>query len=422
MTTPEDEEMAPKTKSSEETRKVLVSLHANVAIHSACVFMQGIAFTYLSKRLGVSPTVWGYLNTCAALCHLVGSPIYGRFGDLYGGRKALALSFLSMFATCILLAVADSVPMLFISRLPLVFMQVMPGAHMVVADATDDASRSDAMGKVGMFFGIGLLIGPVLGGWLSEHYSEHLTCVVAAVLSLLQVVLVMLFVPAQMKPVSQDEHRTKSAGSSVFDMKEIARLCSIPQVKQLLIIRCLSLLPSMLLQSTFPIIMASTFDMGPQDSGIFMAYIGLVSMLTMGVGVGIITKRFTDLTILRCSTMSFIVSNVFMIGASKIWHMYVTVTPADVGGATMGVIMNSALTKVVPAEDTGAVMGLSGAMQHLVHTVAPSIGGWLLENYGFPSIGILAAALNTALVLYLFLGNVSKSFTYQKNSSGTTTI
>ncbi|XP_019637068.1 PREDICTED: solute carrier family 22 member 18-like [Branchiostoma belcheri] len=178
----------------------------------------------------------------------------------------------------------------------------------------------------------------------------------------------------------------------------------------------------MLLQTTFPIIMASTFDMGPQDSGVFMAYIGLVSMLTMGVGVGVITKRFSDLTILRCSTMSFIVSNVFMAGATKIWHLYITVTPADVGGATMGVIMNSALTKVVPPEDTGAVMGLSGAMQHLVQTVAPSIGGWLLENYGFPSIGILAAALNTALVMYLFLGNISKSFTYQKDSSGTTTV
>ncbi|KAI8502237.1 hypothetical protein Bbelb_198250 [Branchiostoma belcheri] len=421
MSASEDEDMAPKTKSSEETRKVLVSLHVNVALHSACVFMQGIAFTYLSKKLGVSPTVWGYLNTCTALCHLVGSPIYGRFGDLYGGRKALALSFLSMCATCVLLAVADSVPKLFISRLPMVFMQVMPGAHMVVADATDDASRSDAMGKVGMFFGIGLLIGPVLGGWISEHYSEHVTCVVAAVLSLLQVVLVMLFVPAQMKSVSQEKHRT-SSGSSVFDVREIARLCSIPQVQQLLIIRCLSLLPGMLLQTTFPIIMASTFDMGPQDSGVFMAYIGLVSMLTMGLGVGVITKRFSDLTILRCSTMSFIVSNVFMAGATKIWHLYITVTPADVGGATMGVIMNSALTKVVPPEDTGAVMGLSGAMQHLVHTVAPSIGGWLLENYGFPSIGILAAALNTALVMYLFLGNISKSFSYQKDSSGTTTV
>ncbi|XP_078584771.1 solute carrier family 67 member A1-like isoform X2 [Branchiostoma floridae x Branchiostoma japonicum] len=421
MSTSGDEEMTPKTKHSEETRKVLVSLHVNVALHSACVFMQGIAFTYLSKKLDVSPTVWGYLNTCTALCHLVGSPIYGRFGDLYGGRLALALSFLSMFVTCSLLAMADSVHMLFISRLPMIFMQVMPGAHMVVADATDDASRSDAMGKVGMFFGIGLLIGPVSGGWLSEHYSEHLTCVVAAALSLLQVVLVMMFVPAQLKPVKQDENRTKS-GSSVFDVREIAHLCSIPQVQQLLTIRCLSLFPSMLLQSTFPIIMASTFNMGPQDSGFFMAYIGLVSMLTMGVGVGIITKRFNDLTILRCSTMAFIVSNIFMACATKIWHLYLTVTPADVGGATMGVIMNSALTKVVPAEDTGAVMGLSGSMQHLVHTIAPSIGGWLLEHYGFPYIGILAAALNTALVMYLFLGNISKSFSYQKDSSSTTMV
>ena len=71
--------------------------------------------------------MFGYLETIFSLTMLIGGPFFGRFGDLFGARTALTVGLLSAFLTYAILAVSNSIPLLFLSRLPGVLMHVMHG-------------------------------------------------------------------------------------------------------------------------------------------------------------------------------------------------------------------------------------------------------------------------------------------------------
>ncbi len=90
-------------------------------------------FQYLTKKLGVDPVVFGYLQTTFAVFQLVGGPVFGRFGDMYGGRAAMTLAFMSATLSYGLTGLAVSVPLLFLSRLPSVFMHAMQGIDTFLA-------------------------------------------------------------------------------------------------------------------------------------------------------------------------------------------------------------------------------------------------------------------------------------------------
>ena len=93
-------------------------------------YIKGVCYSYLqylSKKLGANPVVFGYLQTTFAVVQLCGGPLFGRFGDIFGSRAALLLAFGSAAAAYFLLGMASSVGMLFLSRLPSVFMHVMQG-------------------------------------------------------------------------------------------------------------------------------------------------------------------------------------------------------------------------------------------------------------------------------------------------------
>lgn len=72
---------------------------------------------FLSKKLGADPVTFGYLETVFAVAMLVGGPIFGRFGDLFGARAALVLAFVSSFLMYAVLALANGIFALFCSRL-----------------------------------------------------------------------------------------------------------------------------------------------------------------------------------------------------------------------------------------------------------------------------------------------------------------
>lgn len=71
--------------------------------------------------------MFGYLQTTFALVQLCGGPIIGRFGDIFGSRAALVLSFAAAALSYSILGSASSVSMLFVSRFPSVFMHAMQG-------------------------------------------------------------------------------------------------------------------------------------------------------------------------------------------------------------------------------------------------------------------------------------------------------
>ncbi|CAM9474642.1 unnamed protein product [Bubo scandiacus] len=174
----EEEDLGMKSETLRESsflgevkrRQTILVAYLIVTLELTFLFMQMGVMPYLAKSLSLDSVGFGYLQTTFGVLQLVGGPIFGRFADQFGTRAALILSCASGSAFFLLMSISTSIPLLFLSRLPAVFMHGLPGAQKVITDLTNPSQRADALGKLGLCFGIGIIIGSALGGVLSTKF------------------------------------------------------------------------------------------------------------------------------------------------------------------------------------------------------------------------------------------------------------
>ncbi|XP_041361794.1 solute carrier family 22 member 18-like [Gigantopelta aegis] len=385
-----------------KVHKVVLVVHINIFLYATCFWIQTGTLPYLSKRLGVDPVVFGYLQTTFAVVQLAGGPLYGRFGDLFGGRAAMTLAFSASALTYFLLGLSYNIPLLFVSRLPSMFMHAMQGGQMIVTDLGEVHKRADALGKLGMSYGVGMVIGPLVGGLITKHVSEEFAAFLASAGSLLSIVLVLAFVPKHTKK-PEAKVAEEASSSSVFNFKKIINLVLAPGVLFLLLIKIGSGIPIGIFQSMFQVVAIDTFHLAADQNGFVMSYIGITTMIVQGIGIGILTKRFSENSILKWSAFILVWSYLLMAFCTNIWQLCAVFLPLVIGLTTKNVVLSAAVTKTVSDADTGAMLGLNMAVHSLVRTVSPTIGGYMLEHLGFPSFGYLGFVLCSIVTVVLFI-------------------
>ncbi|XP_078585748.1 solute carrier family 67 member A1-like [Branchiostoma floridae x Branchiostoma japonicum] len=391
----------PPKKSPDGTGRLLLVVHLNNMLHNMAMLMNQTAVPFLMKSLGVGNRLFGAFTTATAIVQLIGSPLFGRFGDLYGGRLSLTVSFLAFTIVCLMLATCGSVAVLFLTRLPVLFIHIVPSFQMVVSDVTDDESRAAALGLLGLSLITGIVLGSLFGGMVTEKYSPSTSFLVAAILSVLSTVVVWFTIPAQTKQKKKDDKPKPKRG--VFDVNELKRLLSVPGVARLLGMKFFLLMSVMVIQGILPVILTDIFQLGAQDTGIFFMTAGIIGAFFQVVAVGPLSKRFKDKTLIILSSVLIAVSGILMARATTISHMYIGFAPHVFGNVMFDVVINSALSKAVPQEDTGAIMGFTGTVYHLSMVLSPLLSALLLENVGFPSLGFTSSAINALLLLSMLL-------------------
>ncbi|XP_009076238.1 PREDICTED: solute carrier family 22 member 18-like, partial [Acanthisitta chloris] len=152
----------------DKRQQVILVAYLIAALDLTFLFMQMGVMPYLTKTLGLDLVWFGYLQTTFGVLQLVGGYIFGRFADQFGARAALILSCASGSVFFLLMSISTSIPLLFLSRLPGVFMHGIPGAQKVITDMTTPSQRAGALGKLGLCFGIAMIAGSALGGVLSK--------------------------------------------------------------------------------------------------------------------------------------------------------------------------------------------------------------------------------------------------------------
>ncbi|XP_070298190.1 solute carrier family 22 member 18 [Salvelinus sp. IW2-2015] len=281
-------------------------------------------------------------------------------------------------------------------------MHGLPGAQMVVTDLTEPDKRADALGKLGLCFGIGMVAGSTLGGTLSTRYGETFAACVAAGGSFISFLLVWTFIPKHTKiQAPQDNTDKKSNAKSVFDLGEITRLMKFPGVAKTFMVKIISGLPSGIFQVMFSVIAMNFFQLAPEQNGYLMAYFGIVSMVIQGGVIGRLTSKYSENSLLLLSIgMSSLVglAQVFM---ANVFQFCFIVLPMMFSLSVFNVITDSMLTKTVPSSDTGTMLGLCASVQSLLRTIGPTIGGFLYHNYGVASFGFIQFVVN--MVVFVFM-------------------
>ncbi|XP_066176976.1 solute carrier family 22 member 18 [Sylvia atricapilla] len=389
-------------------QRVIRVAYVIAALDLTLLFMQFGVMPYLARSLGVDSVGFGYLQTTFGVLQLVGGYIFGRFADQFGARAALILSCVSGSLFFLLMTLSTSIPILFLSRLPAVFMHGLPGAQKVITDMTSPSQRAGALGKLGFCFGVGIIFGSVLGGVLSTKFGVYFPAYVGLVGSVINTLIAMVCIPSQTKPKS-DHHATEqgtSQSGSLFSIREILRLMKFPGVMEVFIIKVFAGLPIGLFMIMFSIISMDFFGLEAVESGYLMSYFGVLQMVVQGLVVGKLSNHCTEMTLLRLSVFVFAGVGLGMALMRTVWHYCIVAVPLVFAFSTLATITDSILTKAVPSSDTGAMLGICASVQPLTRTVGPTIGGVLYKQFGVSSFGYLQLMVNLGLFVYLWKNKI----------------
>ncbi|XP_056463851.1 solute carrier family 22 member 18 [Gadus chalcogrammus] len=409
------ENSAPPKGSNPPNRAQIINVtYIIVALDITWMFVQIAVTPYLAKKLDLDTLWFGYLQTTVGVIQLLGGPICGRFGDVFGARAALSLSCVASIVYFLLLAIADTPAMLFMHKLPVFFMHVLPGSQMVLADLTEPENRANALSKIGICFGVGMIAGSTIGGNLNTMFGETITAYVGAFGCSFTLLLVLMFIPKSTKPQSPSTSINRENGQrnkSIFSLAEITRLLKFPGITRIFLIKIISGLPSVIFQVMFSIIGMNFFKLEPAQSGYLMAFFGIAQMVIQGFVIGRVTSRYSDGSLLLFSIGVCASVGLAQAAMQNVFHFCLIVFPMVFSLCLFNVITDSMLTNSVPASDTGTLMGLCASSQSLLRTIAPTIGGFLYENYGVPYFGMIQCAVNSVLFVYLFKYGLKKKET-----------
>ena len=223
---------------------------------------------YIADRFSATPTQVGLLLTANALAQMIAAPTIGRLSDRWGRRPMLIISVAGTFGAFLLFAFANSLEMLFISR---ILDGLLGGntalARAYITDITDNENRSRGLGLIGAAFGLGFIIGPFTGGQLSR-LGYIVPGLAAAALSFLNLLAVLFWIPESLT----DEQRQSARNSerTKFSLRNLLDTMKIPCVGQLLNVNTWFSIAFMLFQVNFVLVAKESLSLSAQTTSLLL--------------------------------------------------------------------------------------------------------------------------------------------------------
>lgn len=169
------------------------------------------------EHFGASGKGLGALMATFSIMQFIFSPIWGALSDRYGRKPILMIGVLGNVVAQVLMGLSTQLWMLFVARAlaGILSSATLPTAMAYISDSTSDDQRSSGMGIIGAAQGIGMVLGPGIGGWLATPESLQLPFFVAAGFSALALVFIMVIFPESLPKAVRAARAKKSAGSTL---------------------------------------------------------------------------------------------------------------------------------------------------------------------------------------------------------------
>ena len=342
----------------------------------------------------------GFLTAIFPIMQFFATPILGQLSDTFGRRKLLAFSILGTSLSYLAFAfgiVTKNIPLLFISR---AFDGITGGnvavAQAAIADITKPENRAKNFGLMGAAFGFGFIIGPYLGGKLSDPavvswFSASTPFWFAAGLSALNFVSILLFFP---------ETRQLAAKKLQIDwarsFHNIARAWQIPNLRPLFTTMFFFNGGFTFFTTFFAVYMITKFSFTQGRIGDYFAFIGLWIAIVQGLITRQVAKRWPEYKVLRFSMIAAAVMVFAYLLVNQAWQLYWL---APFFALCIGLTMANStalISKSAGPEIQGEVLGINASVQALAQSIPPIIAGYLAGSVTAEAPLILS--INTLLL------------------------
>jgi predicted MFS family arabinose efflux permease len=343
---------------------------------------------FFARQLNSGPTGIGVLISSFSIMQFVFSPILGRLSDRTGRRPLLIMSILTSIGSFALFTIANNFLMLLLSRIIAGLATEGSVAQAYVADITTNEERSKGLGLVGAAFGIGFIIGPAIGGFLSPlgFWAPGLLAVVLGVVNL---VFVFFFLP-EPELVGGPSFVADSEEGFLRKMLDALRR---PLTGSVLIIYFVVTFAFSALPVTIPLLAIEFFGFtGVEMSYVFML-IGIIQVLSQGFLMGRLTRTLGDEKLIIIGPLCML-SGVFLMPlAAELILFLASIALISLGVGITNTVVPSFISQKTPPDEQGGTLGLTQSVSSIARVPGPFLGGIILELGGLSTPFFVSAAL-----------------------------
>ncbi|MEO6030808.1 MAG: MFS transporter, partial [Burkholderiaceae bacterium] len=267
-------------------------------------------------------TFWyGAVAFAFGFANFLSSPILGGLSDRYGRRPVLLLGFCALALSFFVTALATALWVLIVVRLFSCAMQSnISISNAYVADITAPEHRAKQFGMLGAMFGIGFIIGPVMGGLLGA-ISLQLPFFVAGGLALLNLLYGYYVLPESLPPARRRRFELRTA-NPVASLRTLSQLKGVGLLVG--VIAC-SGLAQFVMYTTWVLYTTFKFGWGPLENGWSLFATGVASAVVQGLLLGRLLKRFSPQRLAVAGLVSSTIAYALWGAATQGWMMYAIV-------------------------------------------------------------------------------------------------
>lgn len=310
--------------------------------------------------------IGGWLTFAYAITQFVCAPLVGNLSDKFGRRPIILVSLFAFSMDYLLLAFATTITWLFIGRI----IAGLTGASITtasayIADVSTPENRAKNFGMIGAAFGLGFIIGPVLGGFLGA-YGSRVPFYAAAVLCLLNFLYGYFILPESLAPENRRAFSLKRANP----IGAFLNLRKYPVLIPLVFSMFLLYVASHAVHSNWSFFTMYKFGWQERMIGISLGVIGLLVGLVQGGLIRWINPKLGNERSIYLGNALYTLGMFLFAFATESWMLFVFLIPYCLGGIA-GPAMQSVISSKVPANEQGEIQGTLSSLMSASAIVGP---------------------------------------------------
>jgi MFS transporter, DHA1 family, tetracycline resistance protein len=317
---------------------------------------------------------FGAVSFAFGIANFFGSPVLGALSDRYGRRPVLLIGFSGLALSFFVTGLATALWMLIVVRLFSGAMQANAAvANAYVADITPPQERARRFGMLGAMFGMGFVLGPVMGGLLGA-ISIHLPFFVAGSFALLNWLYGFFVLPESLPAARRRAFEWRRANP----VSSLLGLSRMEDVGPLVAVIGLASLAQFVMHSSFVLYTTFKYGWGPAQNGWALFTVGLTSVFVQGFLLKHLLKRFSPP---RLAVTGLVASTLTYLGfglASEGWMLIAVIIAGTLVGGGAAAVIQSQVSNAADPRTQGQTMGSVAALNSLMAVLAPVIGAGLL--------------------------------------------
>lgn len=324
---------------------------------------------------GVSTATWymGWLMFAYAVMQFLFSPVLGELSDKFGRKPVLLFSLLGLGLDYVFQALAPTLMLLFIGR----FIAGITGAsHTVasayIADISTKENKAKNFGMIGAAFGLGFIIGPVIGGLAGEYLGVRAPFWIAAALSIANFLFGLFLVPESLPKSKRRAVKVVKMipGVSLFKL-------GIYGLGAFLLAFFLAHMAGQVMPTTWSSFTIEMYEWSEAEIGYSLAVVGFLVAIVQALLIGWSVKKFGNKKVILGGFILWTAGMTVFAFAFTPYMLYAFMLPYILGGVA-GPTLQSYMSNQVPETEQG---NLQGALTQLI-ALCPMFGS-LLFSYVF---------------------------------------